>query len=78
MRWDCHFEGADVDDRFLRLGPLKNVNRDLFHGESQRWNDVVAHPDRDAWWQSRDPRPRYRSIKPAVMVVGGWYDAEDL
>lgn len=78
MRWDFHFDVADVYDRFLRLGPLANVNRDILKGEIKIWNDLIAHPDRDAWWQARDPRPRYRSIKPAVMVVGGWYDAEDL
>ena len=38
----------------------------------------MRHETRDAFWQARDPRPHYRDIRPAVLVVGGWYDAEDL
>ena len=30
------------------------------------------------FWQARNPRPHYKGVKPAVMTVGGWYDAEDL
>jgi len=57
---------------------LKNVNERYFKNEIPFWNDLIAHPDRDAFWQARDPRPRYANIKPAVLVVGGWFDAEDL
>jgi putative CocE/NonD family hydrolase len=38
----------------------------------------MQHGNYDDFWQSRDLRPRLRNIKPAVMTVGGWYDAEDL
>jgi hypothetical protein len=38
----------------------------------------MAHGNRDDFWKARDPRPSYKSIKPAVMTVGGWFDAEDL
>ena len=39
---------------------------------------MVDHPDYDAFWQDRDILPHLRNIHPAVLVVGGWFDAEDL
>jgi putative CocE/NonD family hydrolase len=63
---------------FLDLGPLANANRKYLKGEVQFWNDLMEHPNYDAFWQARDIRPHLRNIKPAVMTVGGWFDAEDL
>jgi putative CocE/NonD family hydrolase len=63
---------------FLELGPLANANRKYLKGEVQFWNDLMDHPNYDAFWQARDIRPHLRNIKPAVMTVGGWFDAEDL
>ena len=59
------------------MGPIANANAKWLEGKIGFWNDVLAHPNRDAWWQARDPRPFYKDSKPAVMTVGGWYDAED-
>ena len=42
------------------------------------WRACVEHPNRDDYWKARDPRPHFRNIRPAVMTVGGLYDAEDL
>jgi uncharacterized protein len=78
IAWDFEHEIADVYDFFLKLGPLKNANTKYLEGKIAFWNDLMAHPNRDAWWTARDPRPQYRDIKPAALVVGGWYDAEDL
>ena len=41
------------------------------------WKDLMAHPNYDAFWQARDPRPHLHDVKPAVLVVGGLFDAED-
>jgi putative CocE/NonD family hydrolase len=78
MKWDELHEGEDSYDFFLRLGPLPNVNAKFFENKIGFWNDVLEHPNRDAWWQARDPRPYYKDAKPAVMTTGGLYDAEDL
>jgi putative CocE/NonD family hydrolase len=74
------FEGqiGDVYDFFLELGPLAQVNARWFQSKIPFWNEILAHPNRDAWWQARDPRPHWRKVTPAVLTVGGWYDAEDL
>lgn len=68
----------DGYDFFLRLGPLSNVNARHFRGEIAFWNDLVAHPDYDAFWEARSLLPDLVNVAPAVMTVGGWYDAEDL
>ncbi len=42
------------------------------------WEDNLAHPVYDAFWQARAIAPHLRDVTPAVLTVGGWYDAEDL
>jgi putative CocE/NonD family hydrolase len=63
---------------FLDLGPLANANTKYLKGEVAFWNDLMNHPNYDDYWQSRNIRPHLRNIKPAVMTVGGWFDAENL
>ncbi|HEX6285114.1 MAG TPA: CocE/NonD family hydrolase, partial [Pyrinomonadaceae bacterium] len=63
---------------FLDLGPLPNANTKYLKNEIAFWNDLMNHPNYDDYWQSRNIRPHLRNIKPAVMVVGGWFDAENL
>ncbi len=41
------------------------------------WKDLYAHPNYDAWWQARDARRSMYNVKPAMLVVGGLFDAED-
>lgn len=43
----------------------------------QFWKDLYAHPNYDDWWQARDARRAMHNIKPAMLVVGGLFDAED-
>jgi len=62
----------------LRLGPLRNINEKIFHGEVDFWNELMKHDARDDFWKARDILPHIRDIKPAVMTVGGWFDAENL
>jgi uncharacterized protein len=67
------------DDYFyqLSLGPLSNTT-ERFYKDNLLWRDIVAHPNYDAYWQSRAVPPHLRGVKHAVLVVGGWFDAEDL
>ena len=63
---------------FLEAGPLANINEKYFKNDVAFWNDMMKHPNYDEFWQSRDIRRHLKNIKPAVMTVGGWFDAEDL
>jgi putative CocE/NonD family hydrolase len=68
----------DVYDFYLGIGPIKNLDKYYFKGRSTIWNEYLAHPTKDAYWQARNIRPHLQKIKPAVLVVGGWFDAEDM
>jgi putative CocE/NonD family hydrolase len=63
---------------FLDLGPLSNANAKYFKDDVAFWNEVMRHGTYDEFWKARDVRPHLRAIRPAVMTVGGWFDAEDL
>lgn len=63
---------------FLELGSIANANDKYFKNGIPFWNEIVAHPDYDAFWQSRNLLPHLKNIKAAVLTVGGWYDTEDL
>ncbi|WP_299267441.1 CocE/NonD family hydrolase [uncultured Psychrosphaera sp.] len=63
---------------FRNLGPLSNVNKNYFKGERPFWNELTEHPNYDSYWQKRDLLQHLDNVKPATLVVGGWYDTEDL
>ena len=60
------------------MGPLLNANKKYFKNNIAFWNEIVAHPNYDDFWQKRNLLPHLKNIKPAVLIVGGWFDAEDL
>ncbi len=67
----------DNYDFFLRAGALRNLTEKFGMKDIPFWNELMEHPDYDAWWQARNPRPHLKNVKPAVMTVGGLFDAED-
>jgi putative CocE/NonD family hydrolase len=70
--------GEDAYSFFLNMGPLTNVNEKFFKNDVPFWTEMTQHPAYDEYWKARDLRPHLKNIKPAVMTVGGWFDAEDL
>jgi putative CocE/NonD family hydrolase len=60
------------------MGPLSNANRLYFKDDVAFWNEIMQHGTYDGFWQARNLRQYLKNIKPAVMTVGGWYDAENL
>jgi putative CocE/NonD family hydrolase len=71
-------ETPDGYQFFLRLGPLANADARYFKGDVAFWNEVMRHGTYDDFWKARNLRPHLRRIRPAVMTVGGWFDAENL
>ncbi len=68
----------DNYDFFLSLGAIRNIAPKYFGDSIKFWNDAFSHPNYDSFWKSRDPRQFLKNVTPAVMTVGGWFDAEDL
>jgi len=63
---------------FLDLGPVANTDRKYLKGDVSFWTELLNHPNYDEFWKARNIRPHLKNIKPAVMTVGGWFDAENL
>mgnify|MGYP000538029399 FL=1 len=78
--WPPNFEYKNSDnyDFYKDIGPIKNVRKIFFGDSIQFWSDLMAHPNYDDFWKARNVLPHLTNIKPAVLVVGGWFDAEDL
>jgi putative CocE/NonD family hydrolase len=63
---------------FLEMGPLSNANELYLKHGIPFWDSIIAHPNYDGFWQPRNLLPHLANVAPAVLTVGGWYDAEDL
>ena len=78
---------------FLDNGPLKNLNvyfqydkLDVKATENKDkiddffWKEIVAHPNYDSVWKSKGIIQHLNKVPSSVatMIVGGWFDAEDL
>lgn len=73
-------DSAMANDRawLLALGPLANVS---WLASDSWWQALVAHPTRDAYWQARALAPQLRADRaplPPTLLLGGWFDAENL
>ena len=68
---------SDNYDFFLKMGALPNFKKKYTGDSLQFWNDLMAHPDMDDFWKARNIRQHLKNTKPAVLTVGGLFDAED-
>ncbi|WP_299184381.1 CocE/NonD family hydrolase [uncultured Aquimarina sp.] len=62
---------------FLDAGPLSTLDQ-YYKEDNVFWTQLKEHPNYDEFWQKRGIIQHLKDIKPAVMVVGGLFDAEDL
>jgi putative CocE/NonD family hydrolase len=69
---------VDGYQMFLDAGTISEINRRYLKDSVPFWNDMMAHPNRDEFWKKREILPHLKNVAPAVMIVTGWYDAEDL
>jgi uncharacterized protein len=77
--WFKFFDKPTPDgyDFFLKMGSLKNASK--YYGDSVfMWKELTEHHAYDEFWQKRRIVNHLRNLKPAYLVVGGWFDAEDL
>ena len=63
---------------FLDAGDTGNLDKLYLKGSNWLFNDQLKHDTYDAYWKARDLSQHMKNVKCAVLVVGGWYDAEDL
>ncbi len=62
---------------YLEMGALPNFKTKYLGDSVTFWNDMMSHPNYDEFWKGMNIRPHLTNVKPAVLTVGGFFDAED-
>ena len=70
-------EGEDAYEFFLKLGPISNVNKNLFKNQVPTWNEFMEHGVYDDYWLSKNVMKDMYNVTFPVLNVVGWFDAED-
>ena len=73
-----NFGTPDGYEFFLNMGSLGNSEEKYFKRLNPFWTENIDKSSYDAFWQAHSIWKYLKGIRPAVMVVGGWFDAEDL
>ena len=76
-----YFETNNPDgyDYYLNeVKTTKNSEDGFYKGRNAYYHENFDHPNYDEHWKMRNILPHLKNIKHAVMVVGGWYDEQDL
>ncbi len=63
---------------YLQAGSLMEMTRRHGLDRNPYWMMNLEHTAYDAFWKARSIWRHLHDVKPAVLVVGGWYDAENL
>jgi putative CocE/NonD family hydrolase len=66
---------------FLQMGTIKNglaLYRKQLGSSIPFMEEMAQHPHYDEFWKARRILDHLHNITPAVLTVGGWFDAEDL
>jgi hypothetical protein len=75
---DFDFGMHDGYKFYLQAGNIANLDKLYLKGSNWLFNDQASHWTYDSYWQSRDLSRHMKNVRCAVLVVGGWFDAEDL
>lgn len=62
---------------YLQSGPLPHFTTKYMGDSIAFWNDMMNQPVYNDWWKARNTRNFVTNVKPAMLVVGGTFDAED-
>lgn len=73
-----NYQTPDAYEFYLGLSPLSTANARLLDGKAGYWQEIVDHPNYDAFWQKRSIWKHVAGrVTAAVLNVGGYFDAED-
>jgi len=71
------FDQFDTYSWYLSLGSLANADARHLYGKYPTWNNFVAHPDFDAFWQREALMQYLDRVTVPTLNVAGWWDQED-
>ncbi len=72
------FKTPDGYEAMLSAGTLANATEKFYKEANPYWLGMLSHPTYDEFWKSRNISAHLKGVTPAVLTVGGWFDAEDL
>lgn len=70
------FDSQDNYDYYLKMGAIPNFTK-LMGDSIKFWKDLMSHPNYDEFWKARNVRNFVDDVQPAILTVGGLFDAED-
>lgn len=72
-------DNPDGYEFFLKLGPVASSNEKYNMKIIDLWQKWINHPNYDEYWQPQQVSQHLKKVgQIPVLIVGGWYDAEDL
>ena len=63
---------------YLQMGPLWSGAERYGVIDNPYYRGNLEHSSYDEFWKARSLWKHFKGITPAVLTVGGWFDAEDL
>ncbi len=75
--FNFNFGTTDTYKFYLEAGNVANLSK-FMKSPTGLWDDQYKHETYDDYWKMRDLSRHMKNVKCAVLVVGGWFDAEDL
>lgn len=74
---DITFDKPDMYEWYLPLGRLQTLAPQLAT-KSHSWKAFLEHPSWDSYWQARATQLYLKDTSVPTLIVGGWWDQEDL
>jgi len=72
------FGTADGYKFYLNMGGMPEANAKYLKSEIPFWNELMEQESLNGYWKARAIATHLKAIRPAVLSVGGWFDAENL
>lgn len=74
---DVEFDNPDMFAWYLPIGRLQKIAPELAL-KSHSWKAFLEHPSWDSYWQARATNLYLTDTNVPTLIVGGWWDQEDL
>lgn len=74
---DVTFDKPDMYEWYLPLDKLQTLAPQLAT-KSHSWRAFLEHPSWDSYWQARATNLYLKDTSVPTLIVGGWWDQEDL
>jgi hypothetical protein len=68
----------DAYNFFLENTPIKKLNENYLKHKIPFWDSIMVHSNYDYYWQAHSNLKHIKNIKPALLIVSGWFDSEDM